>query len=233
MIYLLTGEDHVALDPAVQKIVSSLGLTPEKLAGDELSESGLVDALTATTLFSDKRLVIIRRLSENKTLWNKLPDYLSRLSDDITLVLIEPTVDKRTTVFKTLKSVSEYQDFPLARADDSAKFRLLDVALAGDKQQIQMMIDDMKLSEDPYLMFGLIASQVFNLTAVWSAEAGDDLAKDLGLKPYTLSRLKTQAKKLNTSDVKKLTRLVADADWDIKNSRGEPWLVIEKLLYQI
>jgi len=233
MIYLFTGENHGALEPAVQKIVTTSGLTPEKLAGDELSENGLVDALTATTLFADKRLVVIRRLSENKSLWNKLPDYLARLSDDITLILIEPNVDKRTTVFKTLKSVAEYKDFPLAKPDDSAKFRLLDVALAGDKQQIQMMITEMKLAEDPYLMFGLIASQVFNLTAVWSAEAGDDLTKDLGLKPYSLSRLKTQAKKLTAADIKKLTKLVADADWDIKNSRGEPWLVLEKLLLTI
>lgn len=111
MIYFFAGENSFEVSRAVKALADSFDGAIEKFDGTELDVKDLPNLLMGMTLFSDKRLVIVKDASSNTTLWSSLPDWIERLSDDITLVLAEGKPDKRTTVYKTLKANSAYQEF--------------------------------------------------------------------------------------------------------------------------
>lgn len=106
MIYLIIGENTFKRRSAVSDIIAQCGLTPERYDGLDLTENQLADCIAGATLFSAKRLVIINELSANKLVWDKLADWVGRVSDDTTLLLIEPKPDKRTKAYKVLSKSS-------------------------------------------------------------------------------------------------------------------------------
>jgi DNA polymerase III delta subunit len=73
------------------------------------------------SLFAEKRLVIVRGLSANKQAWNALAELTEKISDDIHLVLVESTPDKRTKTYKALQKSANIKDFPLWTERDSVK----------------------------------------------------------------------------------------------------------------
>ena len=100
MITVLTGDNSFELTRAIDEIVRTFDGVAEKFEGGDLELSQLPDLLQGGTLFASERLVIVREVSENKALWDALPDWLGRVSDDVHVVLIEPKPDKRTKTFK-------------------------------------------------------------------------------------------------------------------------------------
>jgi DNA polymerase-3 subunit delta len=110
MITLLTGENSFENERALQGIVVHSQLNVERIDGAGLNIKQLPDLLMGATLFADKRLVIVRNLSENKSLWGELGAWLPRVSDDIHLVLVESKPDKRTKTYKDLQKVASVQE---------------------------------------------------------------------------------------------------------------------------
>jgi len=119
MIQFFVGDNSFEIDHAVQALVASFRGTVEKVDGADLQLRDLPDLLMSTTLFSDKRMVIIRDLSSNKTVWPLLPDWLERVSDDVDLILIDSKPDKRTATYKALKEA--VKEFPAWTDRDTAK----------------------------------------------------------------------------------------------------------------
>lgn len=102
MMYLIVGENSYRRAEALAKIKAESGLTPEKYDGAELSEGQLADCIAGATLFSSERLVVINELSGNKALWEKLGEWVARVSKDTILVLIDAKPDRRTKAYKAL-----------------------------------------------------------------------------------------------------------------------------------
>lgn len=121
MITLLTGLNDFAIEREVKRLVADFGGEPEKLDGADLELRQLPDLLMGLSLFSEKRLVIIRDLSINRQIWEALPEQLERMSDDIHLVLVEPATDKRLKTYKMLQKIASVKDFPLLTERDNAK----------------------------------------------------------------------------------------------------------------
>lgn len=111
MITLLTGENSFEIEQALGKLKADFDGRPEIVDGAELEIRQLPDLLMGVTLFADKRLVIVKSLSENKAIWADLSVWLERLSDDIHLVLVEPKPDKRTKTYKDLQKVANVHEF--------------------------------------------------------------------------------------------------------------------------
>lgn len=111
MITLLTGENGFEIERALKRIVTDFEGTPEKIDGSELELRQVPDLLMGVSLFADKRLLIIKNLSENKAVWADFGDWLERVSDDIHLVLVEPKPDKRTRTYKDLQKAAEVKEF--------------------------------------------------------------------------------------------------------------------------
>ncbi len=298
MITLLSGDNSFEINRAIKQTEADFSGETERVDGESLELRQLPDLLMGVSLFSDKRLVIIRDLSANKLIWPELSTWLARLSDDIHLVLVEPKPDKRTTTYKELKKIAEVHEFNQWELRDAAKaetwliaeakqigvkldfasaklivrrigvdqwqlynaiqklasvdvidqatieavidanptenvFNLFEAALKGDRARIADMLKVIEQTEDPFRLLALLTGQAFQLAAVITAGPNDDIVKDFGIHPYAISRLESSARKLGRGGARKIINIFAVSDDDIKLSRADPWLLIERSLQQI
>jgi DNA polymerase-3 subunit delta len=114
-------------------------------------------------------------------------------------------------------------------------FELLDAAFGGDQATLERLLGIVSRSEDPYKFFGLLASQVFALAAVSTADTrrSDEVAKDLGLHPFVVRKLSSLASRLNRAQINTIVAALADTDERLKTTGAEPWSVISRLLLSI
>lgn len=133
MITWLIGENDFEIREAVKDIEASFNGIPERVDGAELALSQLPDLLMGVSLFSDKRLVIISGISNNSILWEKIPEWLPRVNDDIHLVFVDTKPDKRTSSYKALKTASSVREFPNWSDRDFLKAEQWVIARAKDQ----------------------------------------------------------------------------------------------------
>ncbi|MGY4893846.1 MAG: DNA polymerase III subunit delta [Candidatus Saccharimonadota bacterium] len=298
MITWLVGENSFEIREELRAIEARFDGRAEKIDGTELSLSQLPDLLMGTSLFATERLVVITDISKNSSLWEKLPEWLKRISDTIHVVFVDEKPDKRTTSYKALKQAAELKEFLPWGERDEAKaiewvkaraeqegvtfdttsarhlvrrvgldqwqlahaittlglldtvtleridsvipqnlqeniFQLFETALEGKPEQVASMIKTLALQEDPYALFALLTSQAMALAAVTCAGDDDAPAKDFAIHPFVASKMSRHARSLGRARVAYIVELFAKTDADMKRSRGEPWLLIEKLLVTI
>ncbi|HEY8992684.1 MAG TPA: DNA polymerase III subunit delta [Candidatus Microsaccharimonas sp.] len=298
MITWFTGEKTFDIQQAVTAIVAKFDGTAERLDGTTLELKNIPDLLMGATLFAEKRLVIIKDLSQNSSVWEKLPEWIDRISDDIDVILIDGKPDKRTTGYKEVKKRVVLKEFPVwgERDQDVAEswvikhasglgltldkklahhiverigldqwqlangleklslletvtpqaindtidpnpsenvFQLFELALEGRRQAVHEMIRTLELVEDPYKLFALLSSQAFQLAAVASAGSADTPTKDFGIHPYVAGKLSRHGNKLGARGSARILEAFAQTDADMKRSKGEPWLLIERTLLSI
>jgi DNA polymerase III delta subunit len=121
MITLLTGENSFELQSALNDLRASFDGEIVEVDGSELELRSLPDLLMGVSLFSTKRMVVIRNLSDNKFLWTGFVDWIPRLSDDVQLVLVEPKPDKRMLTYKELKKIGDVREYPVWTERDTSK----------------------------------------------------------------------------------------------------------------
>lgn len=102
MIYLIIGNNAYRAEQEIARIIKTADIMPERFDAAALDDNALADIMRGASLFAEKRLVIIRELSERKELWEKTSAWVSTVSDDTTLVLVETKPDRRTKAYKTL-----------------------------------------------------------------------------------------------------------------------------------
>ncbi|MBH2007955.1 DNA polymerase III subunit delta [Candidatus Saccharibacteria bacterium] len=129
MIILLTGDNFYEIDRELGRIVVEFDGEAEQLDADSLDPRNLTDIFSGVSLFSANRLVVIKRLNENTTVWEGLARWLDKPSDT-TLVLVEPKVDKRTKSYKALAKQADVRVFTAWTERDALKAEkwLLDTA---------------------------------------------------------------------------------------------------------
>lgn len=146
MIYLVIGPDTYKCQQALQKVIAGSNVQPEKIDGMDLDEAGLADCIAGATLFSSQRLIVIRDLSQNKIIWDKLAEWLQRVSDDTTLVLVESSADKRTKAYKsivkaaTVIPVDYWSDRDAGEAQRWVTARAKELGFALNNAQAQKII---------------------------------------------------------------------------------------------
>lgn len=299
MITLITGENTFENERAVARIIADSTVVPEKVDGSELELRQLPDLLMGGTLFAAQRLVIIKTLSENKTLWNEMEQWIGRISPDVHLVVVEAKPDKRTKTYKLFQKQATVYESKLWGERDAAKaeqwtaneaktlgftldkksaralvarigvdqwelyralekltvlpdvtpaiieetieahpsenvFYLFETALKGDAAKVRDMVKVLRLSEDPYRLFGLMSTQALQLATLSLAnKPAADVAKELGAHPFALSKLAPYAKKYDHAKSKKLLAAFAKADEAMKTSAVDPWLAVEEALVKV
>lgn len=121
MITVVCGENSFENERVLRSITAAFGGTAQRVDGSTLDTKQLPDLLMGMSLFAEKRLVIIRGLSENKALWADFDDWIARVSPDIHLVLVELKPDKRTKTYKDLLKAAEvHESKPWTERDGSA-----------------------------------------------------------------------------------------------------------------
>lgn len=298
MITWLVGENSFEIREAVKAIEATFNGVPERVDGAELTLARLPDLLMGMSLFSTERLVIISDISQNSALWEKLPDWLARINDDIHVVFVDTKPDKRTTSYKALKAVANLQEYPvwsdrdaqkaeqwvearakafsvnmdrkavqhlvtrvglnqwqLAHAIDTLSlvdtvttesiddvipanlheniFQLFETALEGKPVQVVAKLKTLSMQEDPYALFALLSSQALTLAAVTYANDTANPAKDFAIHPFVASKLVRHGKRLGKNRVGLIVEAFAKTDADMKRSRAEPWLLIERVLLEV
>ncbi len=114
-------------------------------------------------------------------------------------------------------------------------FALIDAALNGQPEKLAKQLRGLRTGSDPYRLFGLLASQVFQLALLASDknQPSDKIAKEIGTHPYPLKKMRPLANKLTATEVRHIVDVVSDLDAKLKSSSGEPWLLIEQALMKI
>lgn len=298
MITWLVGDNSFEVRQALRAIEGDFSGTPERFDGTELSIAQIPDLLMGVSLFASRRLVIITDITLNASVWEKLPDWLERVSDDIHLVLIDTKPDKRTTGYKALKKAANLREFPAWTERDTQRaeqwvaaqakdlgmaldartlrhlvgrvgpdqwqlsnalntlslldsvsvetindivppnlqeniFQLFETALEGKSQQVAVMLKTLALQEDPYALFALLNSQALTLAAVTFGGSDANPVKDFAIHPFVASKLERHGGRLGKHRVGVILELFAKTDAEMKRSRAEPWLLMERTLLQV
>lgn len=298
MIILIEGENSFERSQEVARISDVAASPVERFEGSQLELRQLPDLLMSTTLFQDERTIIIDTLSANKALWEVLPEWLDRLADTTTLVLVEPKPDKRTKTCKvlvasaTVKKVEPWTDRDQRKAvlwvtkqaekqglalsgqlathiveragtDQWALFhaveklalldtvtiqdidllveahpqenifRLFELLLAGDRAEVKELIASLRLSSDPHSILALLASQMYQLTALLLATESDNPQKDFSIHPFVASKFQHQARHMTSASGADMVAVLAQADLRLKTTSVDPWLVLEQALDRI
>ena len=121
MITLLYGENTFESSQAITEIVARFDGHAETIDGSVIETAQLPNLLMGATLFASNRLVVIKNLSENKSVWNDLVEWIPRVSDDVHLVLVDSKLDKRTKTYKELMKIATVTEFPVWTERDTNK----------------------------------------------------------------------------------------------------------------
>ena len=152
MIKIFYGDDRIR---AGQEIKKFLGDEYEVVEGAELVESDLPSLLLGNSLFSEKRKILIRDLTMNKSLCEKVPEYLNTPHD---VVILEPKLAKNSVFYKAMNGKVEIREFRLP--ETNAYRRALDIYNVAKKDGVKAvkMVEALKNEEDAIGFMGMIIS---------------------------------------------------------------------------
>lgn len=298
MITWLVGENSFEVHEALKQLERAFDGRADKIDGADLSLADLPNILMGVSLFAPQRMVVIDGISTNSHLWEKLPEWLPRVSDDIHVVFVDTKPDKRTTSYKALKEVATIHEHPAWTDRDTTKaeqwvsarasqqnivldrslvrqlvarvgidqwklaqaletlslldtvteqamidvipanpqeniFQLFETALEGDRRKLAGQLKTMMLQEDPYALFALLSSQALSLAAITFADETANPSKEFGIHPFVASKMSRHAQKLGKTKVARILQSFARTDADMKRSKGEPWLLLERTLLEV
>ena len=127
----------------------------------------------------------------------------------------------------TAETVQKYiDDQPI-----NSVFSIFETALKGEEAKLHQLLRELEPREDAFRVFGLLSGQVFQLATLAASDIStSDTAKAIGVHPYAAGKLATFAKKLSSDQIKKIVIAFTEADEDMKLSKAEPWVLIERAL---
>ena len=160
MIKIFTGDDRIRAKKAITEF---LGDNYELFDAISLESSDLANLFLGTSLFGVERKILIRDLSENKPIFEKVIDYLNTPHK---IALFETKLDKRSSVVKQLKDKIEIHEYTLPKnLDYRLIFDIYKTAKVDGKKAVAML-EKIKINEDPISFAGLLNSQAIKDFAV-------------------------------------------------------------------
>lgn len=103
MITLLTGPNSFAIAETVRAKARAFDGEVESLDAGELEPRNLPDLFMGASLFASERLIVIKGVAANKTLWAELEPWIERVPAETDIILTEASPDKRTKTYKQLQ----------------------------------------------------------------------------------------------------------------------------------
>lgn len=155
MFRIIAGEGRVEAEAAVKRL---LGANYEVFEGEMLRVDDLPSIFRGTSLFeTGKRRILVKNLSENAAVWEKILDYKDTEHD---VVIWEGKIDKRSAGYKRLKAEGvEVEEYSGQKAPDMRTvFRVFDVAWENGEEAVKLL-EKIEMEQDPYMFFGLMVSQ--------------------------------------------------------------------------
>lgn len=116
MIITLSGGNALLLQERLHQLTEDFigqhgDLALERLDAGQTELQQLNEAVQALPFLSSRRLVIIDNPSANKNLSTDVSALLNAVEETTDLIFIEPTFDKRSVLYKTLKKSTSFEEY--------------------------------------------------------------------------------------------------------------------------
>lgn len=229
MITVLTGKNEFALQQKLQAIKSdwkndNAQAPIEDYEAESIENpASFINELQTISLFSTKRLVVLRRASENKELLEFIEHYGKNIPDEISLIIYDPGLDLRTKPAKWLKQNSQWRELK----------PLNDIEL---QQWLKTVCQDSRVNLKPQLQAKLLNLVNYNQLRAWQE------VKKLGLQTSEIDETLLEKLVPRTLDdnifdlldaichknTKKATLLLAD----FKQTKIDPHYIFNMLVWQ-
>lgn len=197
MIRVFYGEDRVR---AQQEIAKCLGADYEVIDCADLTEQDLPSIFLGTTFFdTSARHILLRDFTANKQIADHLGDYQNTPHE---IILLETKLDKRSTLYKSLKDKLEFKEFAPPVVNKFSQLSDIYRTAKKDGPAAVKLLKKVEPSEDPIMFFGFLVSQAL---------------KDFSLRPEGARE-------------KQILKKLAAVDLQMKSTATEPWLLVESAL---
>ncbi len=201
MLKVFYGENRQGAERAIKQ---TLGDNYEAYEGESLTPEDLPSILLGASLFdAGERKILLKDLTENALVWERIGDYLSTPH---MVIAWEQKIDKRSAGYKKLKEAEvELREFVEPKKPEmNLVFGILDAALVDGKRAVQM-VEKVEQTQDPYMFFGLLVTQT--------------------LKKYDATGAGVRERKI----LKELAKL----DMQMKETAMEPWILVKAFLLRV
>ena len=174
MLRIFFGEDRVTAAAMIKKI---LGEDYEVFEGADLTVGDLPSLFLGVSLFGEKRRILIRDLSMNKEVFEKVADYAKTEHE---VIIFELKLDKRSAAYKNLAASGiEMKEFAAPKKiNANLVFDIFDVALKDGAKAVKML-EKIEDEQDPFMFFGLMVSQALKKFAYRQGEKEKRVLKEL------------------------------------------------------
>ena len=167
MIRVFYGNDRAKIAAEVKKI---LGENYEVFDGENLQVADLFNIFMGTTLFSEKRKILVKDLTParaaagEETSENAGVDFYEKIAEFVDtpheIVIWETTVSQKKSYKDFVKNpkVVAQKFEPVVKTDPRKVFDIFDTALVDGPRAVKLL-EEIEAEQDPYMFFGLLASQ--------------------------------------------------------------------------
>ena len=167
------------------------------------------------------------------------PDTLSKFvfSCDEGMTSINAEMDKLIAFAMEKRSVTDEDvDAIVKKSLKSRVFEMLDAMIEGNSAAVFTILEEMKLCREvPIKILVLIARQAIMLSKarILMDEGRNDIAVQLGLKPFIAQKYIAQARRLTATRAKNLIDKCLASDYSIKSGESSDWQALELLVADI
>lgn len=114
MIIGLTGNNSFGLKQRLNELTSIFikehgELALERLDADEVESAMILKSIQSLPFLANRKMVILRSLGANSTAAEAIEQIVDAVGNEIDLIIIEPSPDKRTSYYKTLQKRTQLE----------------------------------------------------------------------------------------------------------------------------
>jgi DNA polymerase-3 subunit delta len=116
MIYIFTGDNDFLIKSEVSNLINTFNTTNkdfdiEKLDGDNLTIEQLKENLSTLSFFTSRRIIILQDLDKIKNIGDEIKEIFQNLDTELELIIIAKGIDKRSSLYLTLKKQSNFKEY--------------------------------------------------------------------------------------------------------------------------
>lgn len=228
MIYLLYGSDTRRSREKLNEIIAEYhgkygDLNVHKFDAEEDGEGEIKNALEASSLFSQKKLVVIRGLSKvpEKEAIFKTFEHLK----DTIVVLWERELSKEefAQILPYAVKVQEFKEALVRPIDDKAIFRLGDTFFTSPREGLRTLLGMLHEGRDDFNIFSYLANHARTLITVKHySGSGKDVPPSHGIHPYVIKKAAALVRGLSQEKLAASIRQFFAEDHKIKTGISRP-----------
>lgn len=116
MVIVLSGTNDFlrrqTLTGLVNDFIAQFGdLGVERIDAGDVEFGRLLESVSSLPFLAEKRMLLVSDISNNKYAGDKIDELLESVSDSTDVIFDEPKFDRRSKLYKTLKSKTDFREF--------------------------------------------------------------------------------------------------------------------------